>query len=58
MEERIVRGKGERRKKKMKKELNREEVRKMIKKLKDGKAMRVDGISKYGSMGKGKSIEE
>jgi len=42
----------------MKKELNREEVRKMIKKLKDGKAMRVDGISKYGSMGKGKNIEE
>ena len=44
MEKRGVRGKRERRRQEIEKELSKEKVRKVIRKLKDGKAMEMGGI--------------
>jgi len=52
IEKRVVQGENRRRRSKMEEELEREGIRKVLRRVKDGKAMGVDGISwevrKYG----------
>lgn len=59
MEGKVIRRKGERKKREMKKKLSREKVRKVIRKLKDGKTMGMDRIpNEVEVWGEGRDMEE